>query len=85
MTPQGLLFLLEQAELGKLWAVEFINAKTTWEDFKNFDMETIYRFSKVCDVDMIEFFTRDELLKGGYISKDEYRLAQFESMHAEVI
>jgi hypothetical protein len=85
MTPRGLLFLLEQAEAGKIWPVEFLNAKTAWEDFKNFGMETIYRFSQVCDVEMGEFFEPAELLEAGYIDDEEYSESNFSSLNAEGI
>jgi hypothetical protein len=80
MTPQVLLFLLEQAETGKLWPVEVINAKTEWEDYKNFDMETIYRFSQVADVEMIEFFEPADLYEAGYLTDEEFSDYKIESI-----
>jgi hypothetical protein len=85
MTPKGLIFLLEQAENGKEWAVDFINERTEWEDFKTFDMETIYRFSQVADVDMIEFFEPVDMYEAGYMSYEDYSDGVYANMHAEEI
>ena len=84
MSPEQLLALLERAEAGDEEALDLLN-DAVYEDFKGFGMDVIYRFSKITDVYMTEYFSREELLEEAYITQKEYDDAEFEAMNAEEI
>mgnify|MGYP000961096602 CR=1 FL=1 len=75
---------MEKAEAGNEEAIDLLD-DVTYEDFKGFSMDIIYRFSKVTDVYMTEYFSREELLEEAYITQEEYDEGEFAGIHAEEI
>lgn len=84
MDLEHLLSLLERAEAGDEESLDILD-DATYEDFRDFNMDTMYRFSKVTDVNMTEYFSREELLEEAYITQEEYDDAEYAGIHAEEI
>ena len=67
---------------GREEVIETLNQELTVERLSKMSMKDVWEFSLICeDVVMTEFFSREELVDAGYMSEEEMRGAEFESMY----